>query len=274
MSSKTHLDASPVDCILQELEKVGDHFDEVKKATKKIESSGEKAVPCEPEGEKWKIIGEKIQQLEREIEIMKATMQEQEKRHSEVVDALMEQRSDNVKLKAEIVSVQISLETERQRRKKGALIICGLPLKATVNAEQVYTNICKKLKIESAAVSAPTPTFRVTKVENKSVGEQRLEICNLGEEQSSLIMQKYREARRSKVFLTSGDLMKEGDTKPVYINESLTGYFQLLFKIARDMRRNDLLKFAWTKSGVLYARKSEKSKIFQIKHRKDLEKFK
>lgn len=195
--NKNPSNVSAEDMILQELDKVSSHLGQVREAAKKIEASGSKDAPIQHEKEeKWKVIMEKIGALESEIDSIRSAVREQEKRFATVVDQLMEQRSDNVKVRAEIVCVQIALQTERQQNRKGALIICGLPPKAAINEEQIFTNICKKIEIDPAPVSASPPMYKVIKVENKSVSEKRLEVSNLGAERAALIMAKYREARK------------------------------------------------------------------------------
>lgn len=70
-----------------------------------------------------------------------------------------------------------------------------------------------------------------------------------------------------------GDLIVGGDSKPIYINEHLTSYFQLLFKKARDMRRSGVLRYVWISGGRLFVKKEGDVEATVIQHPHDLERF-
>lgn len=54
--------------------------------------------------------------------------------------------------------------------------------------------------------------------------------------------------------------------RPIYIAEQLTSRKQFIFKMARDIKRANKIKFAWAKNGDIFIRQSERSKIIKIKH--------
>ncbi|GAB0095851.1 hypothetical protein DMENIID0001_112840 [Sergentomyia squamirostris] len=116
--------------------------------------------------------------------------------------------------------------------------------------------------------------MKLTKLSNKSTEEQILGISKISAQLSNTIMMNYREKMRGKEWIKNCDLFEDGDDKPIYINERLTTYFQLLHKKARDMKRNKLIQYVWVRDGRLFVRQVEKGPVAQIKHQADLDKFK
>lgn len=262
------------DEILQGLNEMSGKLQEYKAAAKNKEPSVGEATHDKDGYEKWRTISERIDILLEEIDDVKSILREQDDRIVELENTIAQQCSENEKVKVELESVRTTLEMNKQITRLGDFIICGLPIQATIDPEKAFGNMCKKIKVDLSAYPDRKLDWRVMKVENKAVGEQRLEVKNCGVTLMNTIMKKYKEARISKKALVSKDLVDEGDSKPIYLNESLTSYFQFLFKMARDMRRKGLLKYVWVKDGQLCVRKEERSKIFKIKHKNDFEKFK
>lgn len=54
--------------------------------------------------------------------------------------------------------------------------------------------------------------------------------------------------------------------RPIYVAEQLTARKQYLFKMARDIKRAQFIKFAWARNGEIFIRKTENSRIIKIKH--------
>lgn len=55
------------------------------------------------------------------------------------------------------------------------------------------------------------------------------------------------------------------DDRTIYISEQLTARKQYLFKIARDLKRANVIRFAWAKDGNIFIRRTEQSKTIKIK---------
>ncbi|GAB0086430.1 Transcription factor COE, DNA-binding domain [Sergentomyia squamirostris] len=260
------------DRILEELDEMTNRLATVKKV---VISTNQETITETPrrgdKTEKWEEISKKIDVLNTEIESIKSIIREHGERVTKVEEALTQEKNQNQKLKVEIVQMRTSLEIDRQRQRNGDIIICGLPPNVEVNPEQVFKKLCEKLEIQPD--DRCNPYMKVMRVHNKSVNEQRLEVKNLGPVLVNLVIQKSRELIKNKRHLTSNHLMNEGDSKNVYVNHYLTGYFQLLFKKARDMKKKKLIKHVWTSEGMLFGRKEDNSRIVHLKHTDDLEKF-
>lgn len=71
--------------------------------------------------------------------------------------------------------------------------------------------------------------------------------------------------------ISSHTIIDTNEKRPVYISEQLTARRQFLFKMARDIKRNKLVEFAWTKDGDVIIRKNTNSKVIKVKYKEQLE---
>lgn len=68
----------------------------------------------------------------------------------------------------------------------------------------------------------------------------------------------------------NNDYHNNEPSNPIFFNERNTAYFGLLFKKARDLKRNKKIAFAWVKDGKLFIRKTTTSKIIRVLQESDL----
>ena len=58
-------------------------------------------------------------------------------------------------------------------------------------------------------------------------------------------------------------ILKHHQPRPIYINEDLTKINQIIFKKARDLKRQKIIEFAWARNGRIYVKKTATSnKVF------------
>ena len=81
---------------------------------------------------------------------------------------------------------------------------------------------------------------------------------------------------KTKQNITIGNFCKEVATDnnsntAIYISENLTAGQQELFYIVRKYKTENNYKYAWTKHGAVYIRKSEAAKAQRIDTKEDLE---
>lgn len=73
--------------------------------------------------------------------------------------------------------------------------------------------------------------------------------------------------------LTSADLGMENDSK-IYIRESLTSYTStLLWQAKKSLKETIICKYVWCKDGIVKARKTDKSKVYNIRSINDIERM-
>ncbi|GAB0098952.1 hypothetical protein DMENIID0001_147650 [Sergentomyia squamirostris] len=170
--------------------------------------------------------------------------------------------------------MKIANELERQRHVEGNIVISGLPKSDDLNPESVLINLCSALAVDESLIpKAKKANLKLVSVENKSQSHTLLRVSNLHDDLREKLMAHYRNDKRQKKYLTAGDLVENGGNKPIYLNNELTGYFQMLFKKARDLRRMKVLKYVWEVEGKIYYKVEDGDKTVRIKHLNDLDKF-
>lgn len=76
-------------------------------------------------------------------------------------------------------------------------------------------------------------------------------------------------------FLKQNDSAKRGnDKRIVYINEHLTMVNKYLYKLARDMRKENKIKYVWIRNGKLFVRTEDNSPHKIINDIEQLNEFK
>lgn len=75
-------------------------------------------------------------------------------------------------------------------------------------------------------------------------------------------------AKKTKTLNTGilQELNTHDSGRPIYINEQLTRYKQFIFKVARDIKREHRVEYAWAKNGDIYIKKTADSSAIKIKN--------
>ncbi|KAL3288441.1 hypothetical protein HHI36_002886 [Cryptolaemus montrouzieri] len=90
-------------------------------------------------------------------------------------------------------------------------------------------------------------------------GKKQIKLVFRDKEKKELFMSKRKESQ-----ITTKNLKLTGDSI-IYLNHELTRQNQLLFKLTRDKKRELQYKFAWFAQGKIFLRKTEDSKIIQVR---------
>lgn len=251
--------------LLNKLTGIADELGSVKKAAQQMGNT----LPDS------KMIIAKVNDLMEEVQDVRQLIREQDDKIKEIVENQMRLESDNAKIKSEIKAVKISHELHKQEQLDGKIILSGLPLKEDIDPERIVKNLCNKLAIQYNPMDVKNARLDLINVRNKSVAQQMLYIAAPGSSITNEITRKYKEAKKQKKYITAADLVEGADKKPIYVNNELTGYFQLIYKKARDLRRNGMIKFVWEEEGRILIRKGERreDKILRLKHLDDLNEF-
>lgn len=93
--------------------------------------------------------------------------------------------------------------------------------------------------------------------------------------QSMLVKQKaLKEKRSTPITLNKIELNGKpiGDkSQHIYIDENLTQTNGKLFKMARDLKKQNLVKYAWTKNGTVYMRQDDNTKVIMVSDENDMQ---
>lgn len=219
-------------------------------------------------------ICEKLDTLMDEVQDIRQTIREQNERIAELVENQVKLESENAKIRCDLKAVKISHELYKQRQLDGNIILSGLPTKKDLDPKAVIKKFCGKLGIKNEiSMEANNAKIEMFTVRNNTVSHRVIKIAAANPILSGEIKIKYKEAIKRQNYIVASDLVDGADGKPIYMNSELTGYFQLIFKKARDLRRRKIVKFVWEKNGELLVRKEEGSKVIRVKHLDDLDEF-
>lgn len=191
-----------------------------------------------------------IQQNDRMIKRITAT----EKENKRLKKEMKELREEQERVRKDMQVIKMGKNTHDQQLLNRNVVISGLPIEK-YDLEQLKKTVQKVGAKLSVAMD--DEDVRCTKI-GKDSG-QRLRVEFVTEELKDRLM----EAKRGK-NLNTKDLGLEGD-KHVYINHDLTAANQLLYKKAREVKKNLKYRYAWVSHGKVYLRKSDDSKIIRVK---------
>lgn len=210
-------------------------------------------------------IQEKIQ---KDIADLKVQLDDYRKIVDQLTDENTELRNENDKLNVRIDLLEYKMETRNQQQINKNLLISGICTNDNENLVDIVTDIATTVKAvcnkddikklyrsnETASNSGMPPQIVVEFFE-KSVRDELL-------------------AKKKGHNLNTGALASySGDARPIYIGEMLTGYRQFVFKRARDLKRENIVKYAWVKDGEVFVRKDDTSRIIKIKHHSQIDVF-
>lgn len=89
----------------------------------------------------------------------------------------------------------------------------------------------------------------------------------------SIIVRLNDKSKRDMLIKNRKKLMHNNNMRPIYITEQLTTKQQFVFKKARDLKRQNVIKFTWVKDGKILVRKTMDSKAVNITDITDLNAF-
>lgn len=204
-----------------------------------------------------------FKKLKDSVEFISQKFDENFKQNAELKKLLNTFKSENDKLRKRVVELEGKCgEIEQISLNKG-LILSGIPNQG--KNEDVHDITKKVLK----AINCKINNNDIEEVYRRGKDGSQI-VINLKTEQiRDNILKKRKEATSVKV--TECNL--NGENNVIYFNEYLTSYMNKLFYDARCLKNNGY-KFVWVKSGKIFIRKDEKSKIIQIRNSDDIDNIK
>lgn len=84
---------------------------------------------------------------------------------------------------------------------------------------------------------------------------------------------KYLKARKDKKIIYSDECKFPGENTKIFVQDQLSRYNQSLMKAARQLRMNNVIKYAWVQNSKVLIRKEDGFKIVWIRNMLDLTQF-
>lgn len=205
-----------------------------------------------------------------EIRGIQNTLEELRTTTETLMDEQQQLRSDNYEMRRQLELNEIEIDKLKQDRLRKTLEISNVPVTEGEDLLGIVTRICQEIGV-ALNRSEVKEIFRAPTYQSlKSKIPPPIQVKLSSKEKRDEMLKKKREKKE----LTTATLNMDTD-KPVsiYINEMLTKRNRYLFKLARDLRRNNNIKFAWFKDGRLLVRKTDKAKVKEITSASSLNEF-
>lgn len=214
----------------------------------------------------------KIQlEMQKTLNDLHKTMED----YKQIIDNLTEEnielRNLNHVLTTRIGKVEYTMDCFEQKTLNRNLIISGIPEKENENLKSIITKMCSAININ--AIDTDIKNIERLKTHSENSGMPKSVIIEFNNIRVRDEMLKKKKEKLSTSNIMHDIVKNSSDDRPIYITEEITKYRRYLFKIARDIKREKRIEFAWVKNGELFVKKNKDSKAVKIKFQEQLLNF-
>lgn len=189
-----------------------------------------------------------------------------------IVDNLIEENTElknqNEILTSKIENIEYIMDEDKQKQLQNNLVITGISEVENENLKQIVMEIGKVLEVNIQEEDIQHVERKFTTSKNSGFPK-------------SIIIQFKKENLKNEILtqnktkrINTRSLNNTCEKRNIYIQQQLTKRRQYLYKLARDLKRENLIKYAWVKDGEIYIRKTDSSKIIRIKQKYQIDNFK
>lgn len=207
---------------------------------------------------------QRFDKMEEELNRTKQELSTLKKDHDHTKQELASLRRDQDLTKHEVVSLRNDHEESGQYSRKRNVIIEGLPLvqneDTTKLALQVISGIGISLKKTDIEACHRLPV-------NKSNPQEKPIIVKMFDRKAAEACVFH--GRKARPTLASLKLVANS-TDPVYFKEHLTPFTKKLLFQARQMVHDQLVQFAWQRSGIVYVRHTKDTSRIRVRNPRHL----
>lgn len=176
-------------------------------------------------------------------------------------------RDENANLNKRVANIEGFFYQQQQQQLHTHITIHGIPKK---NNEEIHTTIINTIKeIDIHITKENIIHARRMLTTNSNNTAPPIIVVQLN---TTNIKQQIMQAFKSNgpIILSQISNAQNTEGKRIYINEYLNNYYQQLYSDARKLKTSNNFKFVWFKNGIIYARQTEASHIYKIKHQNDI----
>lgn len=198
-----------------------------------------------------------------EVRGIQSTLDELRTATETLMDEQQQLREQNDELRRKVEWCEIEIDKQKQEKLSKTLEVSNIPPTAGENLFKIVNTVCGEIGVDLREDEVEEIYRAPPNVSQKSQMPPSIHVRFHHKEKRDEIMVK----KRSKRDLTTSILNMSAENirnVNIYINEVLTKRNRYLFKLARDLKRNGNIKFAWFRDGRLLIRKTEKGKVREI----------
>lgn len=174
---------------------------------------------------------------------------------------------ENEELKMKVKSMTVALEDLDQYSRNKNIQIDGVPEEKSENLRELVVELGKLIEVtmEPKEIDA---IHRIPTRNEKNAKSPPIVV----QFTTRQLREKILTGMRIKKIMT-GDLMKTGEQKPVYVNEHLTRTKKNIMFEARKLKFDKGYKFLWSRNGRIMIRKDEQAKVIELQSLDDLKRI-
>lgn len=203
------------------------------------------------------------QEVISEVRSIQVTLEELRNTTETLMDEQQQLREQNDELRRKVEWCEIEIDKQKQEKLSQSLEMSNIPVMEGEDLFKIVNTVCGEIGVELRKDEVKeifqTPAYAST----KSQMPPSIQVRFHSKEKRDDIMAK----KKSKRDLTTDVLNMAADNSRavnIYINEVLTKRNRYLFKLARDLKRDGKIQFAWFRDGRLLVRKTEKGRVREV----------
>lgn len=209
---------------------------------------------------------EQFGEMEKSLNFQGEKMEEFLIKMDRMTENQLKLEKENEELKMELKSVKMVVEELEQYTRNKNIQIDGIPEEKDENLKQLMIDIGKKIQVEIEEKEIDAIHRIPSTIKNKNALPIVVQFTT--RQLRETIMTKVRKTK-----ITTKDLNKGGEIKPIFINEHLTKTKKQIMFEARKIKFEKAYKFLWSRNGKVLIRKDENSRVFELKTFDDLQKI-
>ncbi|XP_016656322.1 uncharacterized protein LOC107882464 [Acyrthosiphon pisum] len=173
--------------------------------------------------------------------------------------------NDNQTMKTQINTLENKIEFLERRLIANEIVIDGVPENKLENCYEIMKTIGTQLNVK---ITDPmlNDCYRIGRAEKNRT--RRIVVGFTNRQDKAKIL----DSRKIIRNLSTKKIGMEIDV-PIYIRENLTPKSNILFKEARDLRKQFGFQFVWIKNGLIFLRKNELEKIIHVANEEVIQKL-
>lgn len=203
------------------------------------------------------------QEVITEVRSIQCTLDELRTTTETLMDEQQQLREQNDDLRRKLEWCEIEIDKQKQEKLNQLLEISNIPTMEGEDLFKIVNTICEEIGVKLQKDEVKEISRTPSHMSVKSQMPPSIQVRFHSKEKRDNIMAK----KRNKRDLTTAVLNISADNSRnvnIYINEVLTKRNRYLFKLARDLKHNGKIKFAWVRDGRLLVRKTEKGRVREI----------
>ncbi|CAH0551076.1 unnamed protein product [Brassicogethes aeneus] len=200
--------------------------------------------------------------IRKSIEFMSSCFDNIKKENENLNAIIKTEKEENKKYKEKVEKLEKRVLDLEQEQRKNNLLLMNVPFEENENVTDKIAKILNKIGVINAEYSECMRLPKKGNIKNANTPILlKLKTNKIKEE----IMKKKSNFGK----LEASDCELPG-TNTLFINEDLAPAKQLLFKKARDVKKENNFKFVWATNGKIFIRKKENDPAIQIQCEDDL----